>query len=260
MNQNRRSILVFAGATLAGSPLLLRAQDVMLDEVKEYQRGDPKAPREYVSFSPSKVAANVKDTKADYLPKQNDFGELLLDEASRYIGFNRQNNRDALADMLEVFGLGFADSKGKPYAFCAAGIGYVAAKVYAKSRAKNVSYKDVVQCLGDIDHYHFYPTPGVVNMVTVASVHGRWIPVASVVSGKSKPLPGWLVVFKWNRTDHHIGILKSISGKMLKTVEFNTSPEGVKGSETNGGTVAERNRSLDNFVLGFINSGIQVRT
>jgi len=260
MNIHRRSILTFAGASIFGAPLLLRAQDITLDEVTEFQRGDPDGPREYVSFSSSKVASNIKDTKADYLPKLKDFGELLLDEASQYIGFNRQNNRDEIADLLEVFGLGFADSKGKPYAFCAAGIGYVAAKVYAKSRTKNVSYADIIQSLGDIDHHHFFPNPGVVNMVTVASIHGRWVPIANLASGKSKPLPGWLVVFKWNKTDHHIGILKSISGKMLTTVEFNTSPEGAQGSQANGGAVAERTRSLERSVLGFINPGIPVRT
>ncbi|MRV76083.1 hypothetical protein GJ700_30655 [Duganella sp. FT92W] len=260
MNLQRRSILTFAGAALAGSPFILRAQNIMIDDVREYQRGDPSGPREYVSFNSSKVASNIKDTKADYLPKLKDFGELLLEEASRYIGFNRQKNRDGIADMLEVFGLGFADSKGHPYAFCAAGIGYVAARVYAKTRVKDATYADVIQCLGDIDHHHFYPCPGVANMVTVASVHGRWVPVTNVVSGKANPMPGWLVVFKWNKSDHHIGILKSISGEKLKTVEFNTSPEGAKGSDANGGAVAERERRLNSNVLGFINPGISVRT
>lgn len=260
MDSIRRSILIVTASSLAGAPGLVHSQDVSSDEVREFQRGDPSGPREYVSFSASKVASNVKDTKADYLPKLKDFGELLLAEATKYVGFNRANNRDAIGELLEVFGLGFSDTKGKPYAYCAAGIGYVAAKVYANSRGKSVSYSDVVQSLGDIDHYHFFPTPGVRNMATVAEVHGRWVPTASVAGGKAKPQPGWLVVFKWNQTDHHIGILKSLSGSKLKTIEFNTSPEGMQESQSNGGAVAERNRNLDKFVLGFINTGIQVRT
>lgn len=259
MSSSRRSMLALVGAGLSGMHEVL-AQQGQSDLVNEFQRGDPAGPREYVSFSRTKVAANVKETKADYLPKQKDFGELLLEEAERYVGFNRANNRDAISDFLEIFGLGFADSKGKPYAFCAAGIGYVAAKVYAKSRNKTPTYSDVVQCLGDIDHYHFFPTPGVRNMVTVSEVHGRWVPTESVLAGKSKPLPGWLVVFRWNKTDHHVGVLKSIAGKQLKTIEFNTSPQGAQGSQANGGAVAERVRSLEASVLGFINSGVQIRT
>lgn len=259
MTANRRSLLVLTGAALVGTREVC-AQQSPSDVVNEFQRGDPRGPREYVSFSRSAVAKNIKALKADYLPKQTNFGELLLGEAEKYVGFNRANNREAIGDFLEVFGLGFADSKGKPYAFCAAGIGYVAAKVYAKARNKTPSYAEVLKCLSEIDHYHFFPTPGVRNMMTVAEVHGRWVSAESVSGGKAKPLPGWLVVFRWNKTDHHVGILKSITGKQLKTIEFNTSPQGAQGSEANGGAVAERERNLEGSVLGFINSGIQVRT
>lgn len=260
MNLNRRSILILTASSLASASFFVQSQDLNTDEVHEFQRGDPNGPREYVSFSASKVASNVKETKADYLPKLKDFGELLIDEATKYVGFNRENNRDTISEFLEVFKLGFTDSKGKPYAFCAAGIGYVAAKIYAKTRNSSASYSDVIQSLGDIDHYHFFPTPGVRNMVTVAQVHGRWIPTADVANGKVKPQPGWLAVFKWNKTDHHIGILRCISEGKLKTVEFNTSPEGAQGSQANGGAIAERNRNLDQFVLGFINTGVQIST
>jgi len=259
---SRRSALALIGAALSADLRAAKPEPRSGDELEEFQSGDPNGPREYVAFSPQKVASNVGETKADYLPLVSDFGSRLLQEATKFIGFNRKDNHNQIADMLELFGLAFADSKKMPYAFCAAGVGYVAAKIYAESKGQTATFTNIVQCLGEIDHYHFYPTPGVANMVTVATVHGRWVPKAAVVSSTKpvKPRPGWLVAFKWNATDHHIGILKSINGTKMTTIEFNTSPEHSGGSNSDGGCVAERHRNLDTTVMGFIDTNIRVRT
>ena len=264
-NPLRRSLVTsLAGSALAGAPLRLWAAadnscfSQAGDTCTEYQRGDPKGPREVVAFNRQKVQAITQESKADYPPRIAHFGELLVDEAARFVGFNRANNRPEIENMLELFGLGFSDANGKPYAFCAAGIGYVAASAYAKAAGKN-DYTGTLQALGDINHYHFFPNPGVANMVTVAQINGRWVPVSEVLNGNRKPQPGWLSVFKWNRTDHHIGIVRSVQGRTLQTIEFNTSPEGATGSQANGGAVAERKRALDAFVIGLIDTGVPIR-
>lgn len=247
----RRNVLQFAGA-MAVSARCAVAQQKSSEIEHEFQRGDPLGPQEHVSFDRSSVMRNIRATKADYLPRHSGSG-FLLDEARQFLGINRAGNQQVIADFLEIFGLPFADSQNRPFAFCAAGIGYVAARAYARNKRGAPAYADIIQCLGEVDHYHFFPSPGVANMVTVAQVHGRWVPVRNVVEGKTMPLPGWLVVFKWNRTDHHVGIVKTLHGTSLETVEFNTSPEGATGSQANGGAVAERKRDIRYFVTGFIN-------
>ena len=60
---------------------------------------------------------------------------------------------------------------------------------------------------------------------------------------------GWLVLFDWkkNGRPQHVGLLESVAGQTLNTIEFNTSDM----DNSNGGTVARRERDLES-VLGVI--------
>lgn len=64
--------------------------------------------------------------------------------------------------------------------------------------------------------------------------------------------PGDLVFFDWNRdgVSDHVGIVTANRGSYLETIEGNTSP-GVRGSQSNGGGVYRRARSLS-LVIGIV--------
>ena len=59
-----------------------------------------------------------------------------------------------------------------------------------------------------------------------------------------EPKPGDIVFFKYptnKRRTNHVGIVVAASGKIINTIEGNTS-SGSTGSQDNGGMVAQRNR------------------
>ncbi|MDU1225070.1 CHAP domain-containing protein [Varibaculum cambriense] len=64
--------------------------------------------------------------------------------------------------------------------------------------------------------------------------------------------PGDLVFFDWNKdgVSDHVGIVTANRGSYLETIEGNTSP-GVRGSQSNGGGVYRRARSLS-LVIGVV--------
>jgi hypothetical protein len=86
-------------------------------------------------------------------------------------------------------------------------------------------------------------------MKYVALGKRRW--VARLDANASlAPRPGWLVVYNWNgdgKSDH-VGLVERIAGTTLHTIEFNTSAK----NDSNGGTVARRERAFDKTVEGFI--------
>lgn len=67
-----------------------------------------------------------------------------------------------------------------------------------------------------------------------------------------RPAPGDLVIFDWPNTNaktDHIGIVESVRGSELVTIEGNT---GIGGkNESNGGKVMRRNRNMK-YVVGII--------
>lgn len=70
-----------------------------------------------------------------------------------------------------------------------------------------------------------------------AATHGQW-----VADGEYRP--GDLVIFDFPNTGaetDHIGIVESVSGSILTTIEGNTSPTEA-GSQYNGGCVARKRR------------------
>ena len=81
------------------------------------------------------------------------------------------------------------------------------------------------------------------SVMSYAQKHNQWI--------TSGYLPGDLVILDFPNTSYetdHIGIVKEVSGKVLITIEGNTSPDD-SGSQSNGGMVCQKERSLS-LVLG----------
>lgn len=72
------------------------------------------------------------------------------------------------------------------------------------------------------------------------------------VHDKRSAAPGDIVFFDWNQDGvaDHVGIVTANRGSFLETIEGNTSP-GVRGSQSNGGGVYRRARSLS-LVIGVV--------
>lgn len=62
------------------------------------------------------------------------------------------------------------------------------------------------------------------------------------------PQPGDVVIFDYGQG--HTGIVKSVQDKTITTIEGNTS-SGDKGSQNDGGMVAERTRPRDSHIVGY---------
>ncbi len=101
----------------------------------------------------------------------------------------------------------------------------------------------------DLEHYYFYPSVSCVDMYHIAAGKRRWVDVRA--GANVLPKPGWIVLFDWNKqgTPDHCGIVQAATKQNLATIEFNTTVG--KGSQRNGGTVAEKIRNYE-FVIGFI--------
>jgi CHAP domain len=147
-----------------------------------------------------------------------------------------------------MFGTSF-ENNGKVVPFCAAGLSWVATTLYAEQAQvgdrKNHSLQPY---LLEVRQRHFYPTPSVVNMQTVASIEGKWVARTSA-TGTRAPRKGWLVVYNWDgKRPDHVGIIDSVEPGWLNTVEFNTSDKDNR----NGGAIAMRHREINHTVEGYI--------
>lgn len=229
-------------------------------EGTELQRGDPEIADETLFFNPIGVQELVwGEKKAAFQPRILQFQDDLVNAASDYLGMTRAANRADIAKMLGLFDLSFADANGKPLPFCAAGLSYVATRMYAKqSGIADYSASSLQNYLGDIDRYHFYPSPSVADMQYVAMGKRRWLSRESAIARKIQPKPGWLVIFNWDRkgVPDHVGLLEKVSGNVLKTIEFNTAAT-IDGNQVNGGAIARRERPYDDRVQGFIQTELK---
>lgn len=220
----------------------------------ESQSGDPGGKPEILGFDEEKIRALLDMTRAVFLPKQEKFSELLIAESATWIGKSRHSHPEAVARLLELFNLPFSNSDG-PVPFCAAGLSFAAASVYAKLGTKvgeTLTLAALSGYTGEVDRYHFYPTPSVNSMRLSAQAKNSWTD-ANSVAGRS-PRRGWLVLFDWSgQGQNHVGLIEKVSRANLQTIEFNTTPEGVTGSQSQGGSVARRNRKFPSqHIKGFI--------
>ncbi|MDP1617029.1 CHAP domain-containing protein [Phenylobacterium sp.] len=255
----RRSLLALGALTaaaLAGAPA--RAQPVDMEDgpdpadslVTEQQSGDARLASESLTFNPVALLRDVQGaSKAAFEPRISDFAPTLLTTlGTDFVGKSRAQNRGEITAYLGLFDLPFSTPQG-PVPFCAAGLSYASASVYAKAKGVTVSRSSLRSLLGDIDHHHFYPTPSVIDMMYVAMGKRRWVRRQDA-TGNLAARPGWIVVFNWNQDGKpdHVGIVERVAGANLHTIEFNTSDT----DNSNGGTVARRTRPLNAQVQGFI--------
>ncbi len=247
-NPTRRSILL---GTLA-SPLAARAQDndTLGTLLTEQQQGDPGTPPESVTIDPGRIdALTSAKTLGAFRERDAGFGERLVAVSERFVGFDRTKNRSAITDFLDLFDLPFEHSGGFT-AYCAAGLGYVAALAYTEfwgRTARTPSITRLRQALPVIERYHFRPTPLVKSMVSDARKKGRW---------RTKPKEGYVVVYSFDGgVYNHCGVVKSVAPTHIVTIEFNTS-NGRRGDQRQGGMVAERTRRQGPLVAGYIATDI----
>jgi hypothetical protein len=167
-------------------------------------------------------------------------------------GISRSTNKQRVTEYLNLFGLNFADPNGHPYAYCAAGLSWVACEGYCQMDPRvafgNPPTMDFRRVVPSIKQFYFLPHPSCLNIVAYSKTAGNWIDRSTV------PLPGWLVFYNWSGggTAEHVGIVESSSTSTLRTIEFNTSiPAG--GNQSDGGAVARKNRDeARKFVIGYV--------
>ncbi len=233
----------------------------------ETQQGDPLIHSEDVKYEPTKIIRSASPTRrASLIPRVSSFRDIFLDTAETFVGKNRENNIDIIKEFCNVFNLDatWKNSSGeeKNTAFCAAAISFAAATAYAISTGEDLS-KDKLKklriLLPEISEYHFFPTVSCIDMFYVALGTRRWVKTKKVAAGTT-PKSGWVVIFDWKQTGsfevaNHCGIVTGyeMDSQELSTIEFNTSLEGISGSQSNGGEITRRTRKLD-LVKGFINT------
>jgi hypothetical protein len=248
-----------AAGILMASPLDLLAQagtpgrctkEICMEE----QRGEPDLPPETLTYKPGEIETLSGTSKAQYLKRPSNFTQLFISEADAWINKNRQSNKEEISRVLDLFMLPFQQA-GKYVPFCAAGLSFVAATVYAKQDKNNsapYSLSTISNYLGEVDRYHFYPTPSVWDMFLVGQGKRRWI---DGKSGKQVPKPGSLIVFDWggNGGANHVGLVERYENGKIHTIEFNTVPDGATGSQRQGGHVAKKTRAYPaKTIKGFI--------
>jgi hypothetical protein len=224
----------------------------------EIQRGDIDAPEETVRVDPVAVSllANAAG-RAVFNERDPDFPAKLVSTAARFVGMNRSDNEAEITSLLDMFDLPFKDKNDQPIPYCACGLSYAAALAYQEfwnPTSASTAISALRESMPELDRFHFYPTPSVRDMYHVALGKRRWIE-----AGSRAPKPGYVVVFAFGSAPNHCGILESVDGARINTIEFNTtSGAGGSGSERDGGKIVRRNRPMNASVKGFIATDLKV--
>lgn len=187
------------------------------------------------------------------------FQQQIVKEALGYVGVDRAHDRDQVTKFLNLFGLPFADENGTPYAFCAAGACYAAARALADLTGVGYTEFTAIDCfkalLPVINSRWFKPSARCADIAMDSQKRGTWYNRASILSARKlvgrSPMPGSLVFYNWHlpsnstlaRPDaaEHVEIVLGWTSEGINTVGFNTSDL----SDGNGGAVAKRSRPLD---------------
>ncbi len=258
MSITRRSTCGLLSAGLLSPGLLFAEELKHRDDVHwEEQRGDPALPYEAISINGSDISKNSGTNKATFLPRQTSFGAMMLAEAENWLGKTRRNARGDITNLLELFDCPF-EQQGKPVPFCAAGVSYVSALIYARTdKLVKAPYgpDKLVQYLGDVEHHHFGTSPSVIDIAYLARGKRRWILPAD---GRHSVQAGWLAVFDFGGGFDHVGIVERIDGNNVHTIEFNTVADGAVGYERDGGAIARKTRNI-RLVKGFVNTSMKTR-
>jgi hypothetical protein len=228
----------------------------MADLQIEWHKGDVDLEPERLVFDRDVVRSVVHGlgARAVFEPRDEHFGASLLAHASPWVCKGRARNKSEIAGLLSLFRLPYSDNDG-PLAFCAAGVSYIAAEVYAAlAAARGNAPAPLVTYLGDVDFHHFTPTPSVIDMHHGAVSKRRWL---GADPKTVTPLPGWLVMFSFEKPFDHVGIVERYHAGVLHTIEFNTHPEGDDCEEASDGMVARRKRKYaSSLVKGFVKTDI----
>jgi len=184
----------------------------------EWQCGDAQLNFEQLTFDANAVdRKRTKEDRAAFEPQIQNFPKLLVEQASAWVGKSRAKDRGEITKLLSLFDLPF-ESDGKPVPFCAAGASYVASTVYARARASRTgdaqAAADLAQFLGDVDHYHFGPSPSVWDMFYLAKGKRHW---HDAKAGFTPP-PGWLVIFDFGKGADHVGIVDRSDKGSISTI------------------------------------------
>ncbi|MEZ5996127.1 MAG: CHAP domain-containing protein [Hyphomonadaceae bacterium] len=225
---------------------------------EELQHGDPDTAYEPVTVDPSAVRAMAEPQRATFNPRDPEFGATLLAVAARFVGIDRNSNQPQVTSFLDLFDLPFTRADGRHNAYCAAGLCYAAAVAYQEYWApeapqvtlETVQISALRQAFPELDYYHFYPTPSVVDMYNVARGKRRWRDAQGSAT-KPIPEPGWIVIYNFGRVADHCGVVESVDGEYINTIEFNTG-SGVAGDQRDGGMVARRQRAYNAQIIGFV--------
>lgn len=221
-----------------------------------YERGDPDLLNDPALLSGENAQARSGSGPKLVIPDPDTkFREKLVQTALSFEGVNRWDDSKAkIVEMLAAFGCPFSadTAKGPVYtAFCAAGVGYCGALVYAGGEPVRSAH--AILTMRVLDYHNFWPSSAVRNMVQVADAKRRW---RSTNDLAGPVMPGWIVCFDWTgsadpKAVDHCGIVIGATEKQLETIEFNTC-SGKEGDQRDGGVVACRTRSRNKTVKGFI--------
>lgn len=151
----------------------------------------------------------------------------IINIAAREVGYSRWNDPNPGTK----YGRWYAGKTGSPY-FGHSGVPYCAMFVsWVLSQAGMTPPGGI---------FAYCPT-GLNNARRLGRVHD-----------KRAATPGDLVFFDWNKdgVSDHVGIVTANRGSYLETIEGNTSA-GTRGSQSNGGGVYRRARSLS-LVIGVV--------
>ena len=185
--------------------------------------------------------------------QEQTFALKTLSVGGGFVGTTRAKDYEQIARFMGLFGLDFADSNGKPYSYCAAGVAYAACKAWAFLHTPQLAtdpaslrlYKDNVAA-----HY-FLPSASCRVMIEDAKSRGIWERRGQIAPGEASP--GWFVFYDWqgDGTADHVEIVRASNPQELRTIGFNTTEPGRDGAQGNGGAVARRVRAYDK-VFGYI--------
>ncbi|MDP1588327.1 MAG: CHAP domain-containing protein [Prosthecobacter sp.] len=271
----RRSLLVNSGIAFISSSfgVRLRAQALVAEEtlqqlllkdtLDEYQSGDPLEPDqqfERLHINTQKIQKAFTTTKVENIKDAKTLALNMLEITQQFADtkVSRLTDRPLVTEFLNLLDFDFKE-EGKEVPFCAAGVTYAACRAFCNidpdpsAYSKEISDKRLTlfkSRLSTIKKHYFYPSASVRVIKADAISRGTW------VSPTVDPLPGWLVIFSWTGglAGNHIGIVKSATKQVLKTIEYNTSGflTNDVNANRNGGMVAEKDRPRNASILGFV--------